>query len=363
MKKFDKKMRTIGVQRLSLKMVGRFLTLRFLLVFFIVLILGMSGLLTYLIFSVLNRFSNYDIFGNRAMFSVVITLGASLLLATVMAFFLSFWLLRPMDALIEATREVIDGNFEVRISTKGCYSEVKTLVLSFNDMISELSSIEILRKNFINNFSHEFKTPIISIKGFAEQLMREDLSPEERREYQSYIVSESEKLAKLSTNILLLSKLESQEIVGEKSRYFLDEQIRNCLLTMQMEWEEKKIEPVLRMEPVLFYGNREMVALLWNNLISNAIKFNREGGSLTISCFREGDTVKVSISDEGRGMDEQMVDRIFDKLYQADGTKILEGNGLGLPIAKRIVELCGGRIEVCSSDLGTTFSVMFPFRK
>ncbi len=364
MKKTENDSTLLKIEKLNLKLWGKFLTVRFVMISFFVCVMAISGFLTYLIFWVLKYFEVYDISKRPSAFVVLLSLGASFILATVTAFIFSFWMLRPMDVLIKATQEVANGNFKVRISTKGCHGEFKVLVRSFNDMIAELSGIEIFRKNFINIFSHEFKTPIISVKGFAEQLMREDLTEEERSEYRHFIVRESEKLTKLSTNVLLLSKLESQEIVAEKVEYRLDEQIRNCILMFQKQWEEKGLELDLRLEPVHYYGNREILRLLWNNLISNAIKFSRQGGKMLICCRMSENSVEVSVSDNGVGMSEEVKTHIFETFYRGENKQLVNGSGLGLPIVKRIVELCEGTIQVKSEEgRGSVFLIMLPIEK
>lgn len=364
MKKTESDSTLLRMEKLNLKLWGKFLTVRFVLISFIAFVMAISGLLTYLIFWGLKFFEVYDISKSPGAFVVLLSLGAGFILATVTAFVFSFWMLRPMDVLIKATQEVANGNFKVRISDKGCHGEFKVLVRSFNHMIAELSGIELFRKNFISIFSHEFKTPIISIKGFAEQLMRADLTERERSEYQHFIVNESAKLTKLSANVLLLSKLESQEIVAEKDEYRLDEQLRNCLLMFQKEWEEKELEPDLQLESVYYYGNREMLRILWNNLISNAIKFSRQGGKIIIRCHRVENAVQVSVADNGIGMSEDVKAHIFEKLYQGECKRLVNGNGLGLPIVKRIVELCEGTIGVESEPgRGSTFLLTLPVEK
>ena len=233
-----------------------------------------------------------------------------------------------------------------------------TLVNSFNDMAQELGSIEMFRKDFINNFSHEFKTPIVSIRGFAKQLERDDLTDEQRREYAAIIVSESERLANMSSNILLLTKLENQQIVTDKAKYRLDEQLRSCILLLEKQWEAKNIDLSLNLDEVDYVGNEEMMSHIWVNLIGNAVKFSEPDGLIEISCERADGAVRVEVRDHGAGMDEATQKRIFEKFYQGDSAHATEGNGLGLSLARRIVDLCGGTIEVHSRvGEGTAFIV------
>ena len=269
--------------------------------------------------------------------------------------------LKPINDLVQAMREVSQGDFSVRVDCGDVSGDMGRLVNSFNDMAAELGGLELFRKDFINNFSHEFKTPIVSIKGFARQLEREDLTPEQRREYLDIIISESKRLANMSGNVLLLSKLENQTIVTDKTRYRLDEQLRKCILLMEKQWTQKALELDLDLDGVEFFGNEEMVQHVWVNLLGNAIKFSPEGGTLHVRVKREGDRAAVTVADEGPGMDEATRRRVFEKFYQGDTAHAAEGNGLGLSLVKRIVDLCQGSVEVASAPgAGTTFIVKLP---
>lgn len=351
----------LPVDKVKIKKVSRFLSLRFFLVIGVVVIFITAALLTYLMLLVLQLNGVFETVRLTEIVAGVLALVACLLVSTVIAFIASRWILRPMDSIIIASQKVAMGDFSVRVSTKGCHGDVKNLVKSFDDMITELSGIEMFREDFINNFSHEFKTPIVSIRGFAGQLLRDDLTEEQRKEYASLIAEESEKLTNMSSSVLLLTKLQTQEMVGEKTRYSLDEQLRKSLLSFQREWEQKGIEPVLNLEPTIFYGNEKMLDHVWTNLVSNAIKFTGEGGEIKICCQKTGDFVEVMVADNGIGMDEQTAKHIFEKFYQGDTAHSFAGNGLGLPIAKRVVELNGGSISVKSAkDNGTQFHVWLP---
>ena len=269
--------------------------------------------------------------------------------------------LKPIDDLVAAMREVSQGDFSVRVDAGDVSGDMGRLVTSFNDMASELGGLELFRKDFINNFSHEFKTPIVSIKGFARQLERDDLTEAQRREYLDIIITESERLANMSGNVLLLSRLENQTIVTDKTRYRLDEQLRRCILLMEKQWTGKGLELDLELDGVEFYGNEEMLRHVWVNLLGNAIKFSPEGGPLGVSLRREGDRAVVSVRDAGPGMDEATRRRVFEKFYQGDTAHAAEGNGLGLSLAKRIVDLCQGELLVESSPgKGSTFTVWLP---
>ncbi|MGN0802451.1 MAG: ATP-binding protein [Candidatus Faecivicinus sp.] len=268
---------------------------------------------------------------------------------------------KPIDDLTRAMSKVSQGDFSVRVDEEDAQGDMGVLVHSFNDMAKELGSIEMFRKDFINNFSHEFKTPIVSIRGFAKQLERDDLTPEQRREYTSIIVSESERLANMSSNILLLTKLENQQIVTDKVEYSLDEQLRSCILLLEKQWSAKEIELSLNLEETRYVGNEEMMSHIWVNLIGNAIKFSPQGALLEISCSRSRDAVVAVIRDHGEGMSEDTQKRIFEKFYQGDSAHATAGNGLGLSLVKRIVDLCGGTVTVQSRlGEGSAFTVTLP---
>ena len=244
--------------------------------------------------------------------------------------------LRPMDDLVHAMHAVSQGDFSV-------------------------GSLELFRKDFINNFSHEFKTPIVSIRGFAKQLEREDLTEEQRKEYLDIIVSESDRLANMASNVLLLSKLENQTIVTDREDYRLDEQLRRCVLLLEKQWSEKDLELDLELEEVVYRGNEEMMNHVWVNLLNNAVKFSPAGGTLRVRLRREGNEAVCTVGDEGPGMDGDTRRRIFEKFYQGDTAHATEGNGLGLSLVKRIVDLCGGSIEVDSAPgRGSAFTVRLP---
>lgn len=351
----------LPVNKVKIKKVSRFLSLRFYLVIGVVSIVLVAGFLSYLILLILKINGIFDEVMLTGSVAVILALVACLLVATAIAYIASHWILRPMDNIVKATQKVAMGDFSVRVSTKGCRGDIKTLVESFNNMLSELSGIEIFREDFINSFSHEFKTPIVSIQGFAEQLLRDDLSEKQRREYATLIVNESGKLTNMSSSVLLLTKLETQEMVGEKSWFCLDEQLRKSFLSLQHDWEQKNIQPVLSIEPTMFYGNEKMLEHVWTNLISNAIKFSHVGGTIRICCHKNGDSVEICIWDNGIGMDEQTMNHIFEKFYQGDAAHSIAGNGLGLSIAKRVIELNGGAISVDSTlGEGSVFHVSLP---
>ena len=272
------------------------------------------------------------------------------------------WALSPLNEMIEATERISKGDFKVHIQESfDKDSDFGMLQRSFNHMARELDSIEMFRKDFINNFSHEFKTPIVSIRGFAHQLQAGGLTPEEEREYIRIIAAESDRLAKMATNILLLSKLENQAIVTDRTEFWLDEQLRTCLLVLEKQWGPKDIELNIDLDAVKYCFNEDMLSQLWLNLFSNAIKFTPKGGCISCSLKADGQNVTVVISDNGIGMDEDTRAHIFDKFYQGDTSHTGDGNGIGLTIVSRVLVLCKGKIEVESEvGAGSRFTVTLP---
>ena len=298
--------------------------------------------------------------------SPVYTLAISILLGTLISGVFSRLFLRPLNELVAATKKVAGGDFSVRVKPTDTNGEIDTLVDSFNEMAQELGSNELFKKDFINSFSHEFKTPIVSIRGFARQLERDDLTDEERKQYAGIIVRESERLSNLASNVLLLNKLETQTFLPEKKRYRLDEQLRENVLLFEKQWSEKELELDIDLKETYIDGNEEMLSQVFINIIGNAVKFTPRGGKLSVRCERQEDAVVVTISDTGIGMDEETVKRAFDQFYQGSALERIpshsqEGNGLGLALAKRIVEMNGGTILV-ESELGkgSAFTVRLP---
>ena len=273
------------------------------------------------------------------------------------------WFTR-VSRISDGLREIARGNFKARVPEKDkkeAVTELGDLERTFNQMASDLDGIEMFRNDFINDFSHEFKTPIVSIRGFARRLQSDNLTEEERREYINIIVAESERLSTMAQNVLLLTKLENQTIVSEKTEFYLDEQIRRCILLLEKNWTEKNIELDLDLDEIKFVFNEEMLSHVWINLISNAVKFTPMGGRVACRLKCEANTVVFSIKDSGEGMSEDVQRRIFEKFYQGDSSHTTAGNGIGLNIVKRVVTLAGGSITVKSEiNKGSEFVVTLP---
>jgi signal transduction histidine kinase len=304
-------------------------------------------------------FRKQDTFGVFRM-RVALILLSILVMTCIMLFFISGKMVRPVQKLTSATQKIADGDFDVFVEGKR-NDEIGILINNFNHMVKKLNSMEYLQKDFIRNVSHEFKTPIASIHGFAKLLQSENLSGEERLEFSKIILEETERLSKLSSNILKLSKLEYQSEITEKKPFRLDEQIRSAIVLLEPKWNEKNLQLDVTMEKTICLGDEELLQQVWINLIENAIKFTDPNGTITVNIDKESDFLKVSVSDSGAGMDEETKQRIFERFFQGNTSHSTEGSGLGMSIVKRILELSGGQIEVESiQGKGSTFLVKLP---
>ncbi len=297
---------------------------------------------------------------NEPMFSIILLLFISVPVGTVVSFVISRFPLKPVRRVIDATNRLAAGDFSARLNLSGS-SAFTELANSFNRMAEELGGIEMLRSDFVDNFSHEFKTPIVSIKGFAEELKHDDLTCEQRNEYLDIIISESSRLATLATNVLNLSRVEKQTILANRAKFDLTEQIRRCVLLFENKWEQRRLNLTVEFDEVSLVGDEELLSQVWLNLIDNAVKFTPEGGCVEIHLTRTGSKARFLIRDDGYGIPEESLKHVFDKFYQGDPSRSAQGNGLGLSIAKRIVTLHGGTIDCKSQEgIGTEFSVELP---
>ena len=270
---------------------------------------------------------------------------------------------REVITLSQAIQQVAGGDFKSRIPTDK-KSQITPIYEDFNKMCDELESVQLLRNDFINSYSHEFKTPIASINGFAELLLeKKDLPEKEQRQYLEIIAEESSRLSKFAANTTLLSKLSSQQIVTDIETYDISEQLRQCSIILSYKWLEKKQDFVGELTPAEFKGNKEMMQHLWINLMDNAIKYTPDGGSITVRNYVEGENIIVEISDTGEGISGDALTHLFDPYFQGDSSRSRQGLGLGLSIVKRVVELCDGEITVDSVlGEGSAFRVTLPVK-
>lgn len=273
--------------------------------------------------------------------------------------------LKPVNMLIYNMNRLASGDYCARIDIRKPFSHLsvlRTLSNSFNTMAEELQNTEVLRSDFINNFSHEFKTPIVSIAGFAKLLKRGDLS-QQQKEYVEIIEEESLRLSYMATNVLNLTRIENQMILTDVKQYNLSEQIRACVLLLEEKWSKKKLEMYIDFNEYTICANEGLLKQVWINLIDNAIKFSPEYGSIVIKIDQKEDVLKVSVSNNGEKIPEEVQTKIFNKFYQADESHSSEGNGIGLAIVKKVVRLHNGNLKVDSDNNFTTFTVELPVKQ
>lgn len=268
----------------------------------------------------------------------------------------------PAKCITDAAKELMRGNFGVRIRPMRMLDGDSTfgeIIDCFNKMAEELSGTETLRNDFIANVSHELKTPLAVIQNYATMLSAPSLTDGKRREYATAITAATRRLSTLISNILKLNKLENQQIFPATERYDLGEQLCECLLGFESTWEKKEIAIETEIADEIFVKtDREMMTLVWNNLLSNAFKFTPEGGSVRLSLYSEGDLAVVEVIDTGCGISREVGAQMFEKFYQGDTSHQTEGNGLGLTLVKRVIDITGSEISVASAlGQGTTFTV------
>ncbi len=269
---------------------------------------------------------------------------------------------RPVRQITQAAERLIQGDFSVRISLEGRLRNddiFRPIAQCFNQLAQELGSVETLRKDFIANVSHELKTPLAVMGNYATMLRQPGITNEEKDEYAKSIEQASRRLAQLVTNILKLNKLENQQIFPQAEEYDLAEQLRESLLQFEDMWEKKElcIQADIA-ENVCIRSDAELLALVWNNLISNAVKFTPEGGTVSLLLQADEAFVTVAVRDTGCGMTPETGRHIFEKFYQGDTSHTAQGNGLGLALVKRVMDILGGQITVQSiRGQGSTFTV------
>ena len=270
-------------------------------------------------------------------------------------------IVKPITRLSQASKEVAKGNFDIQVKTKST-DEIGRLTADFNLMSQELKNIDLLRKDFVANVSHEFKTPITSIKGFAKIIRSGNLSNDQLIEYSQIIVDESERLSLLSSNLLKISELDSKIIREQGSAFSLDEQIRKAILILESQWAKKNIDLDINLEKISYIGDKHLLQQVWLNLIQNAIKFSNENGTIRIH-LQKNETIKIQITDYGIGIPKEDKQHIFERFYKGDKSRSTEGNGLGLVIVKKIIDLSNGKIHFESEvGKGSTFIVELPLR-
>lgn len=263
----------------------------------------------------------------------------------------------------EALDRVSHGEFGYQIEVPKKSGRFGTLFENFNKMSLELKSIQSLKDEFIHDFSHEFKTPISSINGFANLLLEGGVSEQEQRQYLKIIADESYRLSRLSENTLLINRLENQQFVGETETFRPDLQIKECIILLESEWSVKNLTFATEFLPTELNGNASLMQQVWLNLLTNAIKFTPAGGEITVKMSLVHEGLQVAVTDTGIGMSAEVASHVFDKYYKGDSSHGTVGNGLGLAIVRRAVNLAGGTVSVASREgEGSTFTVTLPIQ-
>lgn len=300
----------------------------------------------------------------------------SLPLAALASTGIAITLVQPLQLMTRAMSRLAQGDFSYRVQMHGRFRlrETEEFAQSFNVAAQELANTEMMRETFIGDFSHEFRTPINSLCGFAQLLREGDLTSEEQNEYLDIIIEESSRLAGLSDQILTLTRIEHVEILPDVAPVNVTEQLRRAVIMAESKWQEKELDIKLALDPCVIYGNADYLMRMWSNLIDNACKFSEHGGSVSVALYggrsaeelrgNAGDEMVCWISDEGCGMDAQTRAHLFDRFYQGDTSHAAEGSGLGLSLCRRIAELHRGSISVESAPgEGSVFEVRLPLHR
>ena len=267
----------------------------------------------------------------------------------------------PITRLGAAMKEVADGNFQITAQCSSKLKEVNDIYANFNLMVQELAATETLQTDFISSVSHEFKTPINAIEGYASLLQDHQQSTEEQQIYIEKILYNTHRLSALTGNILLLSKINNQTIKPQRTGFRLDEQIRQAIVALEQKWTAKDIDFDVELDKIQYSGYESLLSHVWSNLIDNAIKFDPQGGMIALRLRQSGDCAVFTIDDNGPGVPPQEQERIFHKFYQVDNSREVSGNGLGLALVRQIVSFSGGTVAVENlPEAGCRFTVTLP---
>lgn len=316
-----------------------------------VLTLTLMEIILYFIQTVNLGFVDFEV---DATFIMLYVIPVFSFLITAFLIYLNHRTLQTTNRLTAALNKVAEGDYNVTIPVKRVDS-FNSVYVNFNKMTAELKSVKVMREDFVHDFSHEFKTPLASINGFANLLLDGNLTEEEQRSIIKIIADESARLSNLSENVLIQHRIQSQQLLGESKPFRLDLQIIDCIILLQRQWEAKSLTVAPDLKPVTYIGDEQLLKQVWLNLLSNAIKFTPDGGEISVTLTTEGNKTVAEVSDNGIGIAPENLPKIFDRYYQVSNGK---GNGLGLSICKRICELCGGTISAKSEvGKGSTFTV------
>lgn len=267
----------------------------------------------------------------------------------------------PLEDITRVINEVAKGNFDVSLESSKYKTEMRILADNINLMISDLRSMEVMRSDFVANVSHEFRAPLSSIQGYVTLMSDPEISKEQWTEYFELLKASTRQLSGLVDNVLKLSRLESQNIVQKDVDFSLDEQLRRAVLMFEEQWSEKELVLDLDLPEVEYHGNEDMTGQIWINLIGNAVKFNKQGGTLGVKLSEDDDAITVDVYDSGEGMTDEVKNHIFEKFYQGDTSRKADGNGLGLALVNTVSKLLGYSITVESEvGKGSKFTVKLP---
>jgi signal transduction histidine kinase len=294
-------------------------------------------------------------------FALLSMLAVSAIIGIVISAIMSRLMLKYVNRLIDKMNQLACGNFKTRLKFGKpicSHPTVREITESFNQMAEELENTELLRGDFVNNFSHEFKTPIVSIAGFAKLLKKGNLTEEQKAEYLDIIEEESLRLSKMATNVLNMTKIDNQTILTDVTEYNLSEQIRSCVLLLEKQWSAKHLELSLEFDEYDICASEELLKQVWINLIDNAIKYSPEYGLIVIKIREKGELYHVSVANSGIEIPIEKRRKIFEKFYQADESHSRTGNGVGLSIVKSVIDLHGGQVSVDCKNGITTFNVV-----
>ncbi len=287
----------------------------------------------------------------------------SLIIGSLVTTVLGGLVMRPVNRLINLTKRLASGDYSARLDLGRFVKASRSLTEvedSINAMARELESTQMLRSDFVNNFSHEFKTPIVSIAGFAKLLNRGNLTEQQKQEYLAIIEAESLRLSDMATNVLDLTRVENQTILTDVDTYNLSEQLRSCILLLEHKWSKKDLDLDLEFGEYMIRGNEELLKQVWINLLDNAVKFTPDGHAIRVKVEENEKTLQVSVINTGSQIPRDKQGKIFHKFYQADESHATQGNGVGLAIVERITQLHGGAATVHSENDVTAFTVTLP---
>ncbi len=271
-------------------------------------------------------------------------------------------MLKPIDDLLDGMSKLTNGDYGTRIQYSGPEA-IRRVYNEFNALAQELQNVEILRSDFVNNFSHEFKTPIMSINGLIGLIKNKDLPKEKQVEYLEIIEEETNRLSLMTTNILNMTKLENQALLTDAHRYNVSEQIRVCVLMLEKRWTQKALSLSMDFDEFYINANEDLMKQVWLNILDNAVKFSNDGGEMDINISEKDGNISVSIGNTGPDIAEEDRDKVFNKFYRGKKTNNESGNGIGLSIVKKIIDLHKGSVSFDTSDGKTVFTVTLPVER